>query len=275
MVSIITVCYNAEHEIERTIRSVLMQTSRNYEYIFIDGASTDRTLDIIEQYIPKFKEKDICVSIVSEKDDGIYDAMNKGIKLAKGEWINLMNAGDCYHDAKVLNQIEQYCTRQVDIVVGEIVYVEGYLGKRYYHSNIENLKDDMVFCHQAVFASRKLFDEKKFDITYRYSADYDWLLYMYLKGYQYQCVDVLVVDYDSQGVSNQNRERTIEEAEKIRLKNGIIRNNPIIDSKEKINWKYKIYKIISQNKCLAKIYYNACGKNRDDTYWMGRRKNDG
>ena len=101
------------------------------------------------------------------------------------------------------------------------------------------------------------------------------LLYMYLKGYQYQCVDVLVVDYDSQGVSNQNRERTIEEAEKIRLKNGIIRNNPIIDSKEKINWKYKIYKIISQNKCLAKIYYNACGKNRDDTYWMGRRKNDG
>lgn len=88
-ICIITVCYNAQKDIEKTVLSVLGQTYPNYEYIVIDGGSTDGTIDIIRRY------KNRLACFVSEPDDGIYDAMNKGIMAATGEWINFINAGDC------------------------------------------------------------------------------------------------------------------------------------------------------------------------------------
>ena len=92
LISIITVCYNAEGTIEQTIRSVLNQTYKNIEYIIIDGFSTDNTLNIIERY------KDSIAMVVSERDQGIYDAMNKGLSLAKGCFIGFLNADDWYDE---------------------------------------------------------------------------------------------------------------------------------------------------------------------------------
>lgn len=269
MISIITVCYNAERAIEGTIKSVLRQTYNDYEYIFVDGMSNDSTLEIIEKYVPKFEKKGITVKVVSERDNGIYDAMNKGIRMAEGTWINLLNAGDCYHNGQVLENLQVYLNKpQADIVIGEIVYIEGYLGRRYNHMTLENITQKMIFCHQAVFAARKLFQVKEFDVSYRYSADYDWLLYMYLKGYKYKCVDIVVAEYNSEGVSNQNREKTIAESLKIRINNGIQICEETNEAEDTINWKYKLYRKIAYNKKLARLYYKLCGKRRTDIYWI-------
>ena len=99
LVSIVTVVFNGEKYLEQTIQSVINQTYDNVEYIIIDGGSTDGTVDIIKNY------EDRIDYWISEKDKGIYDAMNKGINLASGEWINFMNAGDIFYDEKVLNTI--------------------------------------------------------------------------------------------------------------------------------------------------------------------------
>lgn len=100
-ISIITICYNSSKTIEQTILSVLGQTYQNYEYIVIDGGSTDGTVDILHKYSRK-------INWISEPDRGIYDAMNKGIRLSKGEWLNFMNAGDCFASNDVLEKIFSY-----------------------------------------------------------------------------------------------------------------------------------------------------------------------
>ncbi len=101
--SIITVCYNSEKTIERTIKSVLNQTESNYEYIIVDGGSTDKTLDIVKNYEDAFNGR---LKYISEKDNGIYDAMNKGIGMAKGELIGLINSDD-YYELDALENIKK------------------------------------------------------------------------------------------------------------------------------------------------------------------------
>ncbi len=264
MISIITVCYNAEEEIEKTIKSVLGQTYKPFEYIFVDGKSNDGTMAIIEKYVPEFEKIGIVVKLISEPDAGIYDAMNKGIKISGGEWINFMNAGDCFHDQNVLEQIHGYMEEDEDIVVGEFVYIEKYLGKRISHVNLELLKKRMIFCHQAVFTARRLFEEKLYDLQYRYCADYDWLLSMYLQGKRYQCVDVLVADFDTTGTAYQNREKTNIENKKIKENYNIIslaENKSIKDILMII--KESLYKIAAHNKMLAKVYYKIWSKKKE------------
>ena len=99
LITVVTVCFNAGQTIAKTMQSVLNQTYRPLEYILVDGKSTDNTLNIIYELEPLFHEKGIAVRIVSEKDKGIFDAMNKGVKLANGRWVNFMNAGDVFYNA--------------------------------------------------------------------------------------------------------------------------------------------------------------------------------
>ena len=108
--TIITVSYNAESCIEGTIKSVLIQSYKNIEYIIIDGGSTDNTLKIINKYK---KEIDI---IVSEPDQGIYDAMNKGLNLAKGHFVNFLNAGDTFYNNEVLSLVSKYSSNRIKII---------------------------------------------------------------------------------------------------------------------------------------------------------------
>ena len=105
LVSIITVCFNAERSIRMTMDSVLEQTYPFLEYILIDGGSSDRTLSLIEEMKPLFEAKGIRLVVVSEPDRGIYDAMNKGLSYSKGDWINFMNAGDRFADSQVLEDL--------------------------------------------------------------------------------------------------------------------------------------------------------------------------
>ena len=135
MISIITATYNSAETINDTIKSVLCQTNKDFEYIIVDGGSTDETIDIVKSYESEFSGR---LKWVSEKDKGIYDAMNKGIKMASGDIIGILNSDDFYTDEDVLQTVaDNFLNHSVDAIYGDIHFVhEGNLGKcvRYYSS---------------------------------------------------------------------------------------------------------------------------------------------
>ncbi len=171
--SIITVCYNSEQTIERTIKSVLAQTYKDYEYIIIDGGSKDATLSIIDSYKEKFADKLI---VVSEPDKGIYDAMNKGIKLAKGQLIGIVNSDD-YYEPTALDSIDKvYQGGDFEIVYGMIRNVKDGKELMVYSKNPDFLHENMI-AHPGCFVPKKLYDELGvYSLDYKYSADYEFML---------------------------------------------------------------------------------------------------
>lgn len=168
-ITIITICYNSKQFIKQTIESVLGQTYNNVEYIIIDGGSTDGTQDIISHYSNKL------AYWCSEKDGGIYDAMNKGVKQASGNWISFMNSGDCFADNEVLHKlfIDIAALEQVKVLYGDVVSVSEF-GEKYIKAGKANiLKYDMPFCHQSVFVRSNIMHENPFDLQYKIAADYN------------------------------------------------------------------------------------------------------
>lgn len=125
LITVVTVCFNAGQTIAKTMQSVLNQTYRPLEYILVDGKSTDNTLNIIYELEPLFHEKGIAVRIVSEKDKGIFDAMNKGVKLANGRWVNFMNAGDVFYNDKTIDFVFSHeIPMEVKLVYGRYFEAE-------------------------------------------------------------------------------------------------------------------------------------------------------
>jgi glycosyltransferase involved in cell wall biosynthesis len=183
-VTVVTITFNAASFIERTMQSVLCQTSTDYEYVIIDGNSTDRTLEIIMGYISSFQEKGVKIRWISEPDKGIYDAMNKGFKLAQGDYIWFVNAGDTISDFGVLSNIlSQIQTKKdrPDFIYGETLIVNSagsVLGERRLkapeHLNWKSFRMGMLVCHQSMLVNRVI--APVFNTSYRYSADFDWTI---------------------------------------------------------------------------------------------------
>lgn len=145
-ITIITVCYNAEKLIEETILSVINQTYSDIEYIIIDGASTDGTMDIVNKY------RDRIATIVSEPDKGIYDAMNKGIRLATGEWLNFMNAGDVFCNENVVEYIfTQKLDNKYSFIYSDNIFKEK--GKKRY---VVNNHEKLIILHQSSIYKKSL-----------------------------------------------------------------------------------------------------------------------
>ena len=147
-ISVVTVCYNAADTIERTMLSVLNQTYHDIEYIIIDGGSTDGTVDIIRKYADKI------AYWASEPDKGIYDAMNKGIKVATGEWINFMNAGDIFCDKNVLTNI--FSTGSVDEY--SFLFSDFYVYEKGIKIKVSASYEKGILLHQSIIYKRKLHD---------------------------------------------------------------------------------------------------------------------
>ncbi len=171
-ISIITVCYNAEIYIAKTIESVLSQTYSNYEYIIVDGGSSDKTLSILENYKSKIDK------LISEPDNGLYYAMNKGIKLAQSEYIIFINAGDTFHASTTLENLFSSC-RNSDVIYGDtLITDENWKVKRKRRLRppaklkYTDFNKGMLVSHQAFVAKRSL--APYFDTNYRYSADFNW-----------------------------------------------------------------------------------------------------
>lgn len=213
--SIITITYQAEAYIERTLRSVFEQgCAEEIDYIVVDGASKDRTLEIIEANKVQINQ------VISEKDNGIYDAMNKGMQRAKGEYILFLNAGDTFASATTLKNILLELKENPDVLYGEAVFVnnEGLsLGLR---SEVtphrlpaqlswRDFKYGMLVCHQAFIARRSI--GPLFNLEYRLSSDIDWEIQVLKKSNLILKSSDPICNYLMGGASVQNLKRSWKE----------------------------------------------------------------
>ena len=196
-ISIITVTYNCASTIEKTLKSVVSQDYSDIEYVVIDGASTDGTKDIIEKYL------DGITYYCSEKDGGIYDAMNKGIKNTTGDVVLFLNGDDSFIDNYVIGNIVNKFDNNphAEIIIGK-ESINGRLSDKYDPDRDISLYVDVFFPHQATFAKKYLYEKiGGFDNTYRISADYDWILRAYSNGVSIMWVDDVVSVFKSGGRS--------------------------------------------------------------------------
>lgn len=201
LISIVTIVFNGKEFLEETILSVINQTYDNIEYIVIDGGSRDGTLEIIKKY------EHAIDYWVSENDGGIYDAMNKGINLATGNWINFMNSGDCFSDYKILNEVNLQ-NLQVDLIYGD--YSIRRNNRNIYKDN-KNHSDlwKGFFCHQAMFVSTKLMKKFKFNLDVGFNADTDLILRLLQKKIFYQKVNKSLCIIEPGGISDVNRIQSV------------------------------------------------------------------
>jgi glycosyltransferase involved in cell wall biosynthesis len=206
--SVITITYNAEQFLEDTIRSVAEQKS-NYqliEYIIVDGASTDGTMKIAEQY------KSCIDKVVSEPDNGLYDAMNKGIDMATGDYLCFLNAGDKFHAPDTLKRIISTMpnTKVPDIIYGETAIVNNtgeFLHLRRLRApevlTWKSFKKGMLVCHQSFYMRKALAEH--YNLKYRYSADFDWCIRMMMKSELIHNTHLTVIDYLDEGLTTNHR----------------------------------------------------------------------
>lgn len=217
--SIITVTYNAEKVLEDTIQSVIAQTYHNIEYIIVDGASKDLTPDIIQKYHPYIH------TLVSEPDKGIYDAMNKGLALATGDYLCFLNAGDSLREDDILLRMVQsiHSKELPDVVYGETALVDE---KRHFMRmrrlsapeklTWKSFKKGMLVCHQAFFAKRSL--AEPYDLRYRFSSDFDWCIRIMKKSKTLHNTHLTIIDYLEEGMTTANRKASLKERFRIMAK---------------------------------------------------------
>lgn len=206
--SVITIVFNNARDIERTMLSVLDQTYGNMEYIVIDGASTDGTLDIIKRYEDR-------LILRSEKDKGIYDAMNKGLALATGDYVLFMNSGDEIYAADTVEKV--FATApSADVYYGETeMFDEGWnsLGQRRHkapeHLTKASFRFGMSVSHQAIYVRREL--APAFDLQYRLSSDIDWILNILEKATLVVNTRMYVAKYLVGGMSKKKHQESLKE----------------------------------------------------------------
>lgn len=217
-ISVVTVCFNAVNTIEKTILSVINQTYQNVEYIIIDGASTDGTIDIVNKY------RDKITYFVSEPDKGIYDAMNKGIKAATGDWIHFLNAGDTYHDNTILECFFPLIEDSTQIAYGDTLYIFSIAQKVRKALPLDKMNEMMPIGHPATFVKATYHKQYLFDTTYRSSGDYKFIYdsYYHSKA-KFQYIPLVVADFDAEsGVSTSNPLLVAKEDARLRGENGTL-----------------------------------------------------
>ncbi len=202
--TVITVCYQAADVIEETIRSVLDQTFPDFQYLIVDGQSTDGTCDVIGKYL-----SDERITFISEADKGLYDAMNKGIRMSKGAYLNFMNAGDRLADKDVLKDIADTIKRypEMDFIYGNVLYR--------YEDGSESIRRYPQYCckgwyqllgdcinHQGLFSKRENYEEFDFAIDkYRISCYRDWITHHCSLKKRFKAVDRLICSFSFGGSS--------------------------------------------------------------------------
>lgn len=218
--SIVTVTYNAGSTLEDTIQSVITQTYKDVEYIIVDGKSTDNTMDIVRHY------QDHIHTVVSEPDKGLYDAMNKGLKLATGDYVCFLNAGDELHEDDTLQLIVHSLLPDKelpDVIYGQtaIVDEEGhFLRMRRLappeHLTWKSFRHGMLVCHQAFFVRRD--KAVPYDMKYRFSADFDWCIRIMKQSNVLHNSHLVLIDYLNEGVTTRNHKASLKERFRIMCK---------------------------------------------------------
>lgn len=246
MISIITATYNSANTINDTIQSVLRQTNKDFEYLIIDGGSTDETIDIVKSYESEFSGR---LKWVSEKDKGIYDAMNKGIKMASGDIIGILNSDDYYTSDDILQTIaDAFKCQNVDAIYGDIHFIkDGVPDKcvRYYSSRLFSpfwLRFGFMPAHPSFYCKRDVFDKSGlYRLNYKIGSDYEMMVRLFRKhkiSSRYVPKDFVTMRTGGASNSNlQSRLTLIKEDVKACRDNGIYTNELFICLK----FLYKIF----------------------------------
>ncbi|MGM9833161.1 MAG: glycosyltransferase family 2 protein [Candidatus Limisoma sp.] len=215
--SIITITYNAERELPATLASVAEQTYTDYEYLIVDGASSDGTVALAQ------RSGIDGIRIVSERDGGLYDAMNKGIALATGKYLIFMNAGDAFHRPTTLAQYAEAARNNPDIIYGQTQLVDAERrpkGMRHLTAppdlRFESFRHGMLVCHQSMAVRREM--AEPYDLQYRFSADYEWCLRFLKKIQTSRYIDDIVTDYLTDGLTDRNHRASLRERYRIMCK---------------------------------------------------------
>ena len=241
-ISVITVVYNGEKFLEETIKSVINQTYENIEYIIIDGGSTDGTLDIIKKY------EDKITYWISESDKGIYDAMNKGIDLVTGDWINFMNAGDSFFDNEIIEFLfkdNEY--PDIDFLYGDLNIKYENFQKMKKTLSLEYFWKGMPFSHQSVFIDSTFHKANKYNLEYKIASDFNFFYNAHNDNRKFSCVNKTISNILYGGLSDSNHLAVCKENYKI-----VTRDN--------IKIKYHIYYIyIYISVILKKIIKSILG----------------
>lgn len=205
-ISVITVCYNAEATIENTIKSVINQDYKDLEYIIIDGASSDGTIDIITDYQKRFP-----ITLISKNDEGIYDAMNKGVKLSSGEWLNFMNAGDTFYNVNTLAEAVTFLDNDSDIVYGntEIIY-----------KDFKTIKDEPMpeklwmgrIPHQSAFIKSSTMKKYGYNKDNKIVADLEFFMSVYFNNGKIKKINQTISSFAKDGVTEKMGEQVITDA---------------------------------------------------------------
>lgn len=204
-VSIITPCYNSEKTIRTTIESVLNQTYSNIEYIIVDGGSTDGTVEIIKEYIPRFCGR---LRYVSERDSGIYDAMNKGIKMSHGELIGIINSDDFYEADTVEQVLKYYNPKKKQVIYGYMNVLKRNIKEKVQMNSHTQLEEGMI-THPTCFVSRKIYQQYGLFIDkFKIAADYELMLRLWKKeDVEFIQIPLILANFRSGGMSSTKRTR--------------------------------------------------------------------
>lgn len=218
LITVVSVCYNAEKDIEKTIRSALSQTLQNIEFVIIDGKSTDNTLGIITSLRNEFPNR--LIKIKSEEDKGIYDAMNKAINMATGEWIFFLNSGDIFSYNHILENIFKHELKDYSAIYTDVI--NSYNGKHVYKEakrpffakSHEYL--NMGFGHQSVIVKTHLAKKMMFDTSFKCCADFMMIKKIYDEEGKFLYIPLpICITENSYGFSNNNQELQVKELAKI------------------------------------------------------------
>lgn len=188
--TVVTVCFNSENCIEKTIRSVLSQNYDNLEYVIIDGGSSDNTVSVIKRYADKISYW------TSERDGGIYFGMNKGIAAATGDYILFMNADDIFHNENVVGEMAAFIEKSnyPEAVYGDVEEETEYGVFHKTAGNLDLQPTRMVISHQSIFIKSSLMKAAPFNTSYRYAADFEMLSRFYNEGARYENSGITVAD---------------------------------------------------------------------------------
>lgn len=227
LITIATVTYNAEATLERTLKSVASQDYARIEHLIIDGCSKDHTLSLVQRYVEENQARHN-IRLICEPDSGLYDAMNKALLNASGDYIVFLNAGDCLHSTDTVSSIAKLAQwtkrghRHPAILYGDtnLVDNEGNFLRRRRLTPPEKLtpdsfRDGMLICHQSFYVRTDLAKQEPYDLSYRYSADFDWCIRLIKRAKRRRIRTVnthlVLTDYLNEGMTTRNHRASLME----------------------------------------------------------------
>lgn len=225
--TIATVTYNAEATLERTLKSVASQDYVNIEHLIIDGCSTDHTLSLVQRYVEENQTRHN-IRLISEPDDGLYDAMNKALLCATGNYIVFLNAGDCLHSTDTISAIAEQTGwvkgdyRHPAILYGDTFLVDNdgnYLRRRRLTPpeklTPDTFLDGMRVCHQSFYVRTDLAKQEPYNLHYCYSADFDWCIRLIRRATKHRIrivnTHLVLTDYLNEGMTTHNHRASLLE----------------------------------------------------------------